>query len=183
PFYTVDGFNGHLLRISLDGKVTDVGDTKTGPNTGPVGVSVIGSLTDGTLYALDFSNRLFRINPDNAAMTMLGTLPLPPQEPEYAGNMTTSLSGNAAQLFYTVEISEGPRKTGPTLYTINPANLSVTSKALKLGDRIIGSGMVNGAFYLFGVEGEIFKLNTATGEATFVAGYDSGVSGDGPPVT
>src|SRR5215813_11135164 len=53
PFYSVDGVTGHLIRIDTDGKTTDVGDTRTGPNVGPAGISIVGSLSDGTLYALD----------------------------------------------------------------------------------------------------------------------------------
>ena len=84
PFYTVDGATGHLLKIGLDGSATDVGDTHTGPNVGPDGVSVVGALTDGSLYALDFSNRLFRINEKTGQLTLIGALPsLPPQVPEY----------------------------------------------------------------------------------------------------
>src|SRR5207302_6806954 len=93
PLYTVDGFTGHLLKIGLDGKSSDVGDTKTGPQTGPNGISIIGSLADGSLYALDFSNRLFRINKDTGALTLIGTVPgLPAQEMDYTGNMFTSMA-------------------------------------------------------------------------------------------
>ena len=62
PFYTVDATSGHLLRIGANGSVFDVGDTGTGPNVGPNGVSIVGSLTGGAMYALGFSNELYSIN-------------------------------------------------------------------------------------------------------------------------
>ena len=184
PYYTVDGVTGHLIRIGIDGKTTDVGDTHTGPNAGPVGISLIGSLTDGTIYALDFSNRLFRINPDTAALTGVAWLiTLPQQELDYSGNMTTSLTGDGNLLYYTVEIMEGARKTGPTLYIIDPVKLSVTARPLKnLPSRIIGSGIVNGVFYLFGEGGHILTLNPATGDTKLVSRYESN-NADGPPLT
>src|SRR6266850_848762 len=69
PFYTVDSVTGHLLKITAAGVVTDVGDTGTGANVGPNGISLMGSLTNGTLYALDFSNRLYGLNPANGNTT------------------------------------------------------------------------------------------------------------------
>jgi len=185
PFYSVDGLTGRLIRIGLDGKTTEVGDTHTGPNVGPTGISLIGSLSDGTLYALDFSNRLYRINTETAATTPVGSLlfSLPQQELEYSGNMTTSLTGDGKLLYYTIEILDGPRKTSPTLYIIDPVTLSVTARPLKNHPSlIIGSGIVNGVFYLFGAGGEIWTLNTGTGETKLTARYDSSFE-DGPPLT
>src|SRR5689334_10798470 len=83
PFYTVDGVTGHLLRIGTDGSVTDVGDTRTGPNVGPTGVSILGSLSDGTLYALDFSNRLYKVNAKTGTLMPMQVLTLPAQEMDY----------------------------------------------------------------------------------------------------
>jgi len=72
-----------------------------------------------------FSNRLFRINTDTGALTGVAWLiTLPQQELDYSGNMTTSLTGDGNLLYYTVEIMEGRRKTGPTLYIIDPIKLS-----------------------------------------------------------
>ena len=161
--------------------MTDVGDTHTGPNIGPDGVSVIGSLTDGTLYALDFSNRLFRVDRNTAAMTLVARLQLPEQEMDYSGNMTTSLNGDGDRLYYTVEISEGPRKTGPTLFIIDPVTplagkVYVIRQPLKLPGRVIGSGLVNGSFYLFTAEGHVTKLNIDTGETVTVAAYETGLT-------
>src|SRR5690242_20426723 len=50
PFFGVDPITGHLLRIDASGSFTDVGDTGTGANLGPNGVSISSSLTNGTLY-------------------------------------------------------------------------------------------------------------------------------------
>jgi hypothetical protein len=125
PLYTVDGVSGHLLRIASDGAVTDVGETGTDANVGPNGVSVIASLTNGALYALDFSNRLFSIDSGTGALGLLGTLALPTQDDAYIGNMTTSFNGNSSHLFYTLEISSGPNTTGPALFDINPLTLQV----------------------------------------------------------
>jgi hypothetical protein len=188
PLYTVDGFTGHLLRIGLDGKVTDIGDTKTGPQTGPNGISIIGSLTDGSLYALDFSNRLFKINKDTAALTPLGTVPgLPPQEMDYEGTMFTSLAGDDERLYFTIQIVEGPRKTGPTLFIINPQNLvfglKASSKPVNVPGTAIGSGYINGGLYVFTGEGLILKVDPVSGTGTTVSSYDAGYQPDGPPLT
>jgi len=184
PFYTVDGVTGHLLKITLDGNVTDVGDTHTGANVGPDGVSVVGALTDGTLYALDFSNRLFRINEKTAQLTLVGLLPsLPQQVPEYAGNMVTSLNGDGDKLYFTLQILEGPLKTGPSLFVIDPKTTAVSNYPVDLSDLVIGSGIVNGVLYLFGAGGDIFTLNTATHQTAVVSSYESGLTEDGPPVT
>lgn len=185
PFYTVDGVTGHLLRIGNDGSVTDVGDTQTGPAMGPSGISLIGSTTNGTLYALDFSNRLYRINEKTGALTLLGFLPtLPVQIPQYDGLMTTSLTGTADKLYFTIEISDGPEKVGPNLYTIDLFNLAVTVNSLdEFPGRVIGSGFANGEYYLFGEGGEIYRLDLSTRKFETVASYDSGQVDGGPPFT
>jgi len=186
PLYTVDGVTGHLLRITSNGAVTDVGDTGTGPNVGPDGVSVMGSLTSGALYALNFSNRLFSIDSGTGALALLGMLPLPAQEDAYIGNMTTSFNGNSTSLFYTLEISSGPNTTGPTLFQIDPFTLQVTSMALSnLTSRIIGSGFIGGTLYAFTEFGEILNVDTATGAAIVIGQYDSGstAANPGPPFT
>ena len=184
PFYTVDGITGHLLRITTDGNVTDVGDTHTGANAGPNGISLIGALTDGTLYALDFSNRLFRIDANTAKLTLVAYLStLAVQVPEYAGNMVTSLNGDREKLYFTLQILEGPEQTGPNLYVIDPKTGAVSNYGVKLNDLVIGSGLVNGVFYLFGAGGTIFTLDTATHRTAVVASYDSGITPDGPPFT
>jgi len=184
PFYTVDGATGHLLKIGLDGSATDVGDTHTGPNVGPDGVSVVGALTDGSLYALDFSNRLFRINEKTGQLTLIGALPsLPPQVPEYAGNMVTSLNGDGSKLYFTIQILEGPLQTGPALYVIDPRTTAVDKYPVQLSDLVIGSGLVNDTFYLFGAGGGIFTLNIATRQTAVVASYQSGLTEDTPPLT
>src|SRR5258708_24400992 len=97
--------------------------------------------------------------------------------------MFPSLSGDDSKLYFTIEIADGERKKAPTLYTIDPAILKVTSRALKVPGRVIGSGLVNGAIYLFSAEGHIIRLNTATGETTVVSSYDSSITDDGPPLT
>jgi len=186
PLFTVDGSNGHLLRIATNGTVTDVGDTGTGVQVAPNGISIMGSLTDGSLYALDFSNKLFSINSNTGGLTSLGTVALPTQESDYSGNMTTSFNGNATTLYYTLEISGGPNQTGPTLFAINPQTLAVTSIALTgLQGRLIGSGFIGNVFYGFDEFGDIVNINTGTGAATFVASYDSGSTpaNPGPPFT
>jgi len=183
PYYTVDGVTGHLIRITRDGGFTDVGDTRTGPNVGPTGVSLVGALLDGTMYALDFSNRLYKVNTNTGYLTAMQVLSLPPQEMEYIGNMFTSLTGDGANLYYTLEIAEGKRKLAPTIFTIDPVKQTVTSKPLKTASIVIGSGWINGGLYLFGAGGEVWRANPATGDAELVSKYDSGSIPDGPPLT
>ena len=185
PFFTVDATSGHLLRIGADGSVTDVGDTGTGANVGPNGVSIVGGLTTGSMFVLDFSNRLFSVNTGTGALSLLGSLALPTQELDYSGNMVTSFNGDATHLYFTLEIAGGPNQTAAALYRIDPGTLAVASVALQgLTSRIIGSGFVNGAYYAFTEAGEIVRIDPNNGHATVVANYDSGVpDGGGPPFT
>lgn len=189
PFYTVDGSNGHLLKIGTDGSTTDVGDTGTGPQMAPHGISVIGSLADGSLYAVDFSNNLMTIDRNTATVKVIAKMPeLPQQEPDYSGNMTSSFTGDATHLYLTFEIFDGPGKFEPTLFVINPLDamwgqVPVESHRLKEPGPMIGSGVVNGVIYLFTATGEITKLDVAAGVAMTVAKYDSGLTDDTPPLT
>ena len=185
PFYTVDGVTGHLLRINRDGTNTDVGDTRTGSNNGPTGLSLIGSLLDGTMYGIDFSNRLYRINTNTGVTQALQVLSLPPQEQQYDGNMLTSLTGDASYLYYTLEIVDGQRKLPPTIFTIDPVKQQViNSKPMsKVVTQAIGSGMINGVLYLFGGLGQVYRADPATGTASVVSKYDAGNIPDGPPLT
>lgn len=184
PFFSVDPVTGHLLRVDASGLVTDIGDTGTGPNAGPNGVSLSSSLMDGSLYALDFSNRLLSIDPTTAVVTSLGLVAgLAPSEQVYQGNLFTSLSGNATDLFYTLEIPTGPLQIAPTLYDINALTRAAISRPLLGISDVIGSGWINGTLYGFTGDGNIATINTTTGAATIVAHYDSGQTPGGPPLT
>lgn len=182
PLYGVDA-NGHLLRFSATGAVTDAGDTGTGASVGPNGISVIGGLTSGAVFVLDFSSRLFSVDTGSGALSLLGSPLLPPQEPLYDGNMTTSFNGDGTYLYYSIEVSGGPNQTGPTLFRIDPATLQVTATPLTgLPSRLIGSGFVEGIFYGFGEGGEILQIDKLTGASSLVGLYDPGVPpGGGPP--
>lgn len=183
PFFSTDSL-GHLMRFTTSGAVTDVGDTGTGVSVGPLGISVIGGLTTGAVFALDFSNRLFAIDRSTAALSLLGTIALPTQEPDYSGNMETSFNGDGRYLYYTLFIESGPNATGPTLFRIDPLTLQVTShKMTGVPNPIIGSGFIGGELYAFTAAGDILKVSTL-GAATVVGSYDAGVPpGGGPPFT
>ncbi|MBM3737448.1 MAG: hypothetical protein FJW39_16835 [Acidobacteria bacterium] len=184
PFYGIDA-SGVLLRFAPEGGVTVVGDTGTGASVGPNGISVLGGLTTGAVFALDFSNNLFSVNRTTGALSLLGNLLLPPQESQYDGNMTTSLNGDGTYLYYTLEISGGPNATGPSLFRIDPVTRAVTTTALTgLPSRVIGSGFAGGQFYGFTDEGHIVLINRLTGATTLAGVYDPGVPpGGGPPFT
>ena len=184
PFYGVDAATGHLLSIGTNGSITDVGDTGTGGNFGPTGISINSSLTNGTLYGLDFQDRLVSLNPSTGAATILGTVAgLPPSEQVYQGNLATSLAGSGTDLFFTIEVPTGPFTTGPTLFDINPLTRTSTSHPLTGIDGVIGSGWINGQLIGFADTGEIVQINTSTGVATVIGHYDSGITPDGPPLT
>lgn len=184
PFFTTDA-DGHVQRFTPAGAVTDVGNTGTGPGIGPNGVSVVGGLTNGSVFALDFSNRLLAVNTSTAPLSLLGTLGLPAQEQQYDGNMVTSFNGDNQYLYYTLEIDAGPNAIATTLFRIDPATLQSASRALVgLTGRLIGSGFVGGAYYGFTGEGRIYNIDKLTGVATLYGSYDSGVPpGGGPPFT
>jgi hypothetical protein len=184
PFYGVDSVTGHLIRVAPNGSSTDVGDTGTGPQAGPGGVSINGSLTTGAEYAVNFSNHLLSIDPSNGSTADLGLIAaLPPSDQQYIGNLVTSFSGNATDLFFTMEIFSGPNQLAPTLYDINPHTLAATSQPLIGVDNVIGSGWIGGQLYGFTGDGAIVTIDTATGVATQVATYDAGTIPNGPPLT
>jgi hypothetical protein len=184
PFYGVDSATGHLIKVNADGSSVDVGDTGTGSQIGPSGVSINGSLTTGALYALDFSNNLLAIDPNTAATISVAHLgAIAPSEQIYIGNLFTSLAGNATDLFFTMEIPTGPLQLAPTLYDINTLTFAVSSVPITGTSNLIGSGWIHGALYGFTGDGNIVTINTQTGAATVVAQYDAGVIPDGPPLT
>jgi PEP-CTERM motif-containing protein len=184
PFYGVDPVTGHLIRINASGAVTDIGDTGTGANAGPNGISISSSLLNGNLYALDFSSNLLSLNPLTGAATLAGNVSgLAPSEQVYQGNLFTSFSGNATDLFYTLEIPTGPLQIAPTLYDIEPLTHTATAKPLIGISDVIGSGWIQGTLYGFTGDGNIATINTDTGMATIVAHYDAGQIPDGPPLT
>ena len=184
PFYGVDSVTGHLIRINPNGTFLDVGDTGTGANVGPNGVSISSSLTNGALYGLDFSDNLLSFNHTTGAATLLGAVSgLAPSEQIYMGNLFTSLAGNATDLFFTLEIPTGPLAIAPTLYDINPLTRTSTSKLLVGISNVIGSGWINGKVYGFTGDGKIVTIDTNTGVATLVATYDSSFDPTGPPLT
>ena len=115
----------------------------------------------------------------------MGTLALPPQEPVYDGNMTTSFNGDGAFLYYTLEISGGPNQTGPTLFRIDPTNLGITMTPLTgLPSRIIGAGFAGGVFYGFTDDGAIVQIDPALGATSVIGSCESGrPPGGGPPFT
>ena len=174
---------GNFLGFSTSGTVSNIGNTLTGPSVGPNGISVLGGLRAGGVFALSFSNQLFSVNSSSGALTLLGLLPLPTQESEYNGSMTTSLNGDGQFLYYTIEISGGPNAIGPTLYRVNPVTLQITTRTLTgLPARLIGSGFVDGLFYGFTDEGHILRIDHLTGVASAFGTYDAGVPpGGGPP--
>jgi hypothetical protein len=95
----------------------------------------------------------------------------------------TSLAGDGTNLYYTLEILEGKRKIGSTLFTIDPVKQTVVSKPLKGVRQAIGSGWINGGLYLFGAYGDIYRVNPATGDVEVVSKYDSSISDVDPPFT
>lgn len=158
--------SGELEKINpVTGETSDIGPTGLGINAIDLGE------VRGKLYATDFSNNIYSVNPHTAEATFLratGIPPIPivPFSVNSDGTVNVfdeSLYGTAGKLYATfdaltvnpttlVEIpdSENPDVNccGPALYEIDPA----TGAATVVGPTQLGLGStveVNGEFYAF----------------------------------
>ena len=169
------GSNGLLYAMDKDGNVVTI-DPVTGAET-VVGASGLGAttnlfagLTGGGLYALDGSNNLYSINPVTAVATLIGATSVPAIDPtDFSdGAYADSLMADGSQLYVT-EIVFGSTVVPETLYTVNPSNGSTTTAGSLPTDYFIGSGFIDGSYYLFGGGNPILTLDPTTAATSFVA--------------
>ena len=213
--YLVPGPNGSLLTMSFDGDLLSV-DPTTGttsvigatgfancltpdtPSCGPHSQLSLGA-AGGTIYATDFANNLYTINPSNGSAALVGPTGLPP-----VPFIPASVNGDGSFNFYDENIFG----VGANLYvnfdaaTFNPATSVLTtaiSPALYQIDPSTGHATlisptdlglitivnVNGIAYGFsGATSQVVTLNLTNGQTSLVSNIDAalGLIGGASPV-
>jgi len=190
------GFDGDLTSISpATGLSTVIGptglsdcSTPTSP-CGPRSAGVLASF-GGTLFATDFSQNLYRLNPATGAATLVGATGIPAvpfpshftSNPDGSGNaMTATLfaaNGNLYATFETdiVDFASGNITPGipNTLYRIDP-NTAVATAVAPTMQGISAVTQVNGVSYAFDVgTQQLLSLNLANGVTSLLADVNSG---------
>ena len=197
------GPNGSLLTLAFSGNLDSINpgtgvltvigatglddcSTPTSP-CGPTSGSTLGNL-GSALYAVDFANNLYNINPATAKATLIGStgipaLPFIPLSNNPDGTFNAydetlfSASGKLYATFdaFTVDPANNfalGLVIAPELYQINP----LTGHALAIAPTAVGIGgvaTVNGTAYAFDdATGEILTLNLTNGLTTFAGNFD-----------
>jgi outer membrane protein assembly factor BamB len=201
------GPNGSLLTLSFSGDLesinpangavsiagpTGLGDCSllTSP-CGPTSANTIAAL-GGKIYATDYQNKLYAVNPLTGATTPIGLTGMPgitfvplTTNPDGSFNIfDEALFAADGKLFATFDtgsvdtLTLNPMVTpviAPNLYQIDPA----TGLATLIGPTAFGLSAaveVNGTTYAFNVPlGEVLALDLATGKTTFVSDIDPAV--------
>jgi hypothetical protein len=213
----VPGSNGALLTLTFSGNLdsidpvtglatvigaTGLGNCTTGapPQCGPNSASALGQL-GGTIYATDFANNLYSINPSTAQSTLIGATGIPAvpflegsQNPDGSLDVfDADLFASGGQLYEYFEAlainPNGPlpvvvqEVVAPNLYRIN----TTTGAATLVGPAAVTLTSVvnvNGTVYAFdGSLGEVVTLNPANGAINFVTVTDPNaaiISGSAP---
>jgi hypothetical protein len=175
--YTVD-FDANLYQVNpVTGKSALIGPTGiTTPGLPGYNIDVIASTADGTLYAMDFNNNLFSLDRQSGAATLIGSTGISPLNNNHH-NYPTSFAGDCQYLYFTLEdLDERLAIAHPAvLYRIDPKTASSTVVG-PVQDYIVGSGFVNGKFYVFtldytssGLGPQSFIMDPATGISTLLA--------------
>lgn len=201
------GPNGSLLTLSysgdlesinpVNGAVSIVGATGLGDCSlltspcGPTSANTIAAL-GGKLYATDYQNKLYAVNPLTGATTPIGLTGMPgitfvplSTNPDGTFNIfDEALFAADGKLFATFDtgavdiLTPNPTLTpliAPNLYQIDPA----TGVATLIGPTAFGLSAaveLNGAAYAFSAPlREIDALDLATGKTTFVSSLDPAV--------
>jgi hypothetical protein len=199
----VPGQNGFLLTLTFSGDLDSI-DPGTGivsrigatgladcsmPTSpcGPTSASTIGAL-GGTIYATDFNNDLYTLNPLTGAATLIGATGIPavtfvPDATIPGGDTWDafdeslfSAGGNLYATFDTINIEPNPFTVtpiiSPDLYQINP----LTGHATLIGPTSLtlgGAVNLNGTIYAFDdMNSQVVALSAATGSASFVSNFD-----------
>lgn len=187
-------YNSDLYSINpVTGAYTLVGPTGLGDCTtpespcGPTSNLTLGG-ANGTIYATDFQNRIYSVNPLTGAATLIGTTGIPPIpfipasfNPDGTINFyEEALFGAGGKLYATFDAvvfdfttsSVTSIAVAPALYQINPS----TGQATVVGPTDLAIGAVvgaNGANYAFNLlKGQIFSLDVASGNTSLVTDTD-----------
>ena len=153
----------------------------------PTTASTLGNYA-GNIYATDFQNSLYSINPVTGAATLIGPTGIPAipfvpgsmnpdgtfnlyDEAIFGGNGNLYITYDAFVLnFNTFSITSVP--DAPELYKVNP----ITGAATPVGPTDLGIGAVtgiNGVYYAFNdPESAVTTLNLTNGDTSFVTNFD-----------
>lgn len=187
-------YNGDLYSINpATGAYNLVGPTglddcsTPGSPCGPTSNLTLGG-ADGKLYATDFQNRLYNVNPATGVATLVGTTGIPPIpfvpasfNPDGTINFyEEAIFGAGGNLYATFDafpfdfttLSPASISVPPALYRLDPGTGAATLIAST--DLAIGAvTAVNGTPYGFNLlQGNVFTLDLANGSTTFVAMTD-----------
>jgi hypothetical protein len=198
----VHGPNGSLLTLSFSGNleainptngaVTIIGATGLGDCSlltspcGPTSANTIAAL-GGKLYANDYQNKLYTVNPLTGATTPIGLTGMPgitfvplSTNPDGSFNIfDEALFAADGKLYATFDTGTVDTQTftptpviAASLYQIDPA----TGLATLVGPTAFGLGAaveVNGTVFAFSAPlSEVVTLDLATGKTTFVSNLD-----------
>ncbi|MCU1263601.1 MAG: hypothetical protein JWO80_6486 [Bryobacterales bacterium] len=196
------GPNGSLLTLTFSGNLDSINpitgataligptgltdcSTPTSP-CGPTSPNMLGEM-GGTIYATDFDNNLYEVNPLTGATTLIGHTGIPAisfipltTNPDGSFNFyDESLFGAGVQLYATFDTgtfnpvtSTPTAMIAPNLYRIDPS----TGLATLIGPTALGLGAVvgvNGTFYGFDdATGQVVTLDLTNGHTSFVSNFD-----------
>lgn len=208
----VAGPNGSLLTLTNSGNLDSINPTSgqvissiptglgscTAPvsgQCGPFSANNIAQL-NGTLYATDYLNNLYRLNPGTGAKTLVGPTGVPPVSPlvpfsmnsqgqiNIFGEALVGANGSLYATFFTGTVDPNTFEASPAtpdhLYQIDPAtgdtvNLDPGSPIPFSLDTIVD---VNGTFYTFAdAFGDIDTINLANAATTTVGSFDPATTG------
>jgi len=188
------GINGSLISINPStGVSTTIGPTladcstpATPTSCGGNSGNILGSTHD-TIYATDFDNNLYKVDPSTGVATKIGptgipALPAAPTTMNPDGTVNIydetlfAANGNlyATFDFFTVDFSTltSTFLVNPDLWQIDPT----TGKATLIApiDPYLGAVTeVNGTTYAFNDSaGQLFKLDLTNGQTTYVSDFD-----------
>jgi hypothetical protein len=197
--------NGSLLTLGFDGNLTSINpatglSTVIGPTglsdcstpgspCGPMSAGVLAAL-GGTLYATDFSQNLYRVNPVTGAATLVGPTGMPavPFPSHFTSNpdgtenvMSATLfaaSGNLYATFNTDMLDPISGNITPgilnNLYRIDP-NTAVATIVAPTAQDLSAVTQLGGTSYAFNVgTQQLLSLNLANGGTNFVADVSPG---------
>jgi hypothetical protein len=199
----VPGPNGSLLTLTFSGNLDSI-DPATGVVTviGPTG---LGDCTvadgkcpansangfgdvSGKLYATDFANNLYNVDPATGAARLIGPTGIPAVPPGFpnfadAGLISAydeSLFGVGGKLYATFEAVTIDPETfrivaaviPEYLYQIDPST-GMTTRGASTPLGLVTTVEVNGAFYSFNADtGKLVTLDLTNGTTRFVADLD-----------
>lgn len=195
----VPASNGSLLTLGFDGNLTSINPatgltTVIGPTglsncstpTSPCGPNSAGVLAGlgGNLYAIDFSQNLYSVNPTTGAARLIGPTGIPAVP--FPSHFTSNADGSGnvfeqnlfsvdGKLYATFDTNTVDPNTGNVthvlpnnLYQIDP-NTGVATLIAPSTQTITTVAEVNGTSFAFVIEtAELATLNLSNGQTSFV---------------